>query len=140
MSHESTIVTTEHFAYLAARTQAEDPFVAELKAAAREAGLPPIWVAPEQASLLEVLVKLAGAREVVEVGTLAGSTAIHLARAVGPQGRVRTIEFEPKHAAFARDWCGRSDVADRIEVLEGTGDEHLASTDASSIVDGVSLS
>lgn len=129
MSQTSTPLTPEHFAYVAERTRGEDAFLGELKAAARAAGLPEIWIAPEQASLLQILLKAAGARRVVEVGTLAGVSAIHLARAVPPRergGLVQTIEIDPRRAAFAREWIARSDVADRVEVLEGSGDERLA--------------
>lgn len=119
MSSVSTRVTDRHFAYLAERTQQEDAFLRELKVAAKAAGIPQIWIAPEQASFLQILLRLARAREVVEVGTLAGYSAIAMARALPPDGRVRTIELEPRHAAFAREWIARSDVADRIEVHHG---------------------
>jgi predicted O-methyltransferase YrrM len=119
MSSKSNPVTERHFAYLAERTRQEDAFLRELKAAAAAAGIPGIWIAPEQASFLQILLRAAGARQVVEVGTLAGYSAIAMARALPADGRVRTIEIEPRHAAFAREWIARSDVAGRIEVLEG---------------------
>tara|TARA_R110002072_G_scaffold225505_3_gene382612 strand:- start:1548 stop:2201 length:654 start_codon:yes stop_codon:yes gene_type:complete len=133
MSNDSSVVTAQHFAYLAERTLGEDAFLGDLKAAARADGIPPIWVAPEQASFLQILVKLTNAKNIVEVGTLAGTTAIHLARAAGKGGRVRTIELSEKHADFARDWVQKSDVADRVEVLTGTGDEHLAAMEDGTI-------
>lgn len=128
MSATSTLVTDAHFAYVAERTRGEDAFLADLKRAAGAAGIPPIWVAPEQASFMQILLKAAGARRVVEVGTLAGYSAIALARALPPRaegGLLRTIEIEPRHAAFAREWIGRSDVADRVEVHLGAGAEVL---------------
>ncbi len=121
MSEESSVVTAEHFRYIAERTTREDAFLADLKAAARVAGIPSIWVAPEQASFMQILLKLAHAREVVEVGTLAGYSAIAMARALPADGRVRTIELEPKHVEFAKAWIARSDVAARIEVHAGAG-------------------
>jgi predicted O-methyltransferase YrrM len=105
--------------YLAAHASGDDALLVELKAAAREAGIPPIWIAPEQAAFVGILLQAIGAREVVEVGTLAGYAAIRMARALGPQGRVRTLELDARHAAFARSWIARSDVAGRVEVLEG---------------------
>ncbi len=125
MSDQSSLVTEQHFRYVVERTAREDSFLQELKAAARAAGIPPIWVAPEQASFMQILLRLARATEVVEVGTLAGSTAIVMARALPEGGRVRTIELNPKHAVFAREWTGRSDVAGMIEVHEGPGAEVL---------------
>lgn len=119
MSDQSTALTDAHFAYIAARTPGDDAFLASLKAAAREAGLPSIWIAPEQASFLQIVLKLIGAREVIEVGTLAGYSAISMARALPPGGRVRTVEFDAHHAGFAEAWVAKSDVASKVQVFRG---------------------
>ncbi len=121
MSETSTLVTEEHFHYVAARTTPEDDFLRDLKRAASAAGIPSIWIAPEQASFMQIVLRLAKARDVVEVGTLAGYSAIAMARALPADGRVRTIELEPKHAEFARQWVAKSDVAGRVEVVQGAG-------------------
>ena len=121
MSEVSTEITSEHFRYIAEHTVAEDDFLRQLKQAAAAAGIPAIWIAPEQASFMRILLRLARAREVIEVGTLAGYSAIAMARALPEGGRVRTIEIEPKHAEFAERWIARSDVAGRVQVLRGAG-------------------
>jgi predicted O-methyltransferase YrrM len=127
MSESSTLVTAAHFEYIAKRTAKDDEFLASLKKAAHEAGLPPIWIAPEQGSFMQILLRAAGAREVVEVGTLAGYSAIWMARALPEGGRVRTIEYAKKHADFARAWIAKSDVFDKVQVFEGKGSEVLPS-------------
>lgn len=132
MSESSTVVTEAHFRYVAERTVPEDAFLQDLKAGAKDEGIPPIWIAPEQASFMQVLLKLARAREVVEVGTLAGYSAISMARALPPDGRVRTIELLDKHAEFAERWIARSDVAGRVAVHRGAGAEVLPSFAADS--------
>lgn len=121
MSESSTLVTAEHFRYVAERTTREDDFLRDLKQAAHEAGIPPIWIAPEQASFMQILLRAARARDVVEIGTLAGYSAIAMARALPAGGKVKTIEIEPKHADFAETWFARSDVADRLELHRGAG-------------------
>jgi predicted O-methyltransferase YrrM len=132
MSTTSTAVGPQHFEYIAARTRGEDSFLAELKAAARAAGIPPIWIAPEQASFMQILLKAARAERVVEVGTLAGASAIAMARALPAGGRLVTIELDPRFAAFAEAWVARSDVAARIEVRRGAGKDVLAELPADS--------
>ena len=127
MSEQSTPVSSEHYRYVAAHTTPEDEFLQALKREARAAGIPSIWIAPEQAAFMQILLRLCGAREVIEVGTLAGYSGIAMARALPPGGRVRTIEIEPRHADFAEGWIARSDVADRIQVLRGDGREILPS-------------
>lgn len=125
MSEESTVVRAEHFRYVAERTARDDAFLRDLKEAAREAGLPSIQIAEEQASFMQILLRLRGAREVVEVGTLGGYSAIAMARALPEGGRVRTIEVDPGYADFAERWAARSDVADRVEVHRGDAREVL---------------
>ncbi|MBI5710481.1 MAG: O-methyltransferase [Candidatus Eisenbacteria bacterium] len=132
MSDQSTPVGAEHFRYIAAHTAGDDLFLADLKRAATAGGIPGIWVAPEQASLMQILLRLCRAREVVEVGTLAGYSAIAMARALPEGGRVRTIELDPQRADFAERWIARSDVAGRIEVMRGPAAEVLPRLDADS--------
>jgi O-methyltransferase len=125
MSLTSTPVTAEHFRYLAARTRLEDDFLARLKREAAAAGIPPIAIAPEQASFLAILLKLGGARTVVEVGTLAGYSAIAMARALPDGGRLHTIEIDPARADFAARWIVQSDVAGRVTLHRGAAKEVL---------------
>jgi predicted O-methyltransferase YrrM len=132
MSEEPSATDPRFADYLRARSRGEDEFLRSLKVAARAAGLPAIWIAPEQASFLQVALRAARARTVVEVGTLAGYSAIAMARALPSNGRVITIELDPRHADFAQDWIERSDVRDRIELRRGAGKERLAELAADS--------
>jgi len=121
MSEEPTRVTEAHFRYLAQRTTQEDGFLLDLRISAAKAGIPAISIGPAQAAFLQILLRAAKARHVVEVGTLAGYSAIAMARALPPDGRVLTIEIDPKHAAFAKEWISKSDVAGRVAVHLGAG-------------------
>lgn len=132
MSETSTLVNSEIFRYIAEHTVREDAFLADLKKAAAAAGIPSIWIAPEQASFMQILLKAARVKDVVEVGTLAGYSAIVMARALPPGGKVRTIELDPERAKFARDWVAKSDVAGRVEVHVGPGAEVLKTFAANS--------
>jgi len=97
----------------------EDPVLDAALADSAAAGLPPIEVSPQSAQLLGLLVRIAGARRVLEIGTLGGYSTICLARAVGPDGAVVTLEYEPRHADVARRNLERAGVADRVEILLG---------------------
>jgi predicted O-methyltransferase YrrM len=125
MSANPTPVTAEHLRYLAARTTPEDEFLRALKEAASARGMPAIWISPEQASFMQILLQTAGARTVIEVGTLAGYSAIAMARALPPGGRVHTIEIDPERAAFAAEWADRSDAAGKVFVHVGAGNDVL---------------
>lgn len=132
MSEDATVVTEAHFRYLEERTTQEDDFLRKLRVAASNAELPAISIGPAQAAFLQILLRAAKAKHVVEVGTLAGYSAIAMARALPPDGRVLTIEVEPKHAAFAKKWIGKSDVAGKVAVHLGKGIDVLRTIPARS--------
>lgn len=85
------------------------------------AGVPAIQVGPSEGKLLFLLMRLVGARKVVEVGTLVGYSAIHMARALPEGGRLWSVEYEQKHAELARANIERAKLGDRITVLVGAG-------------------
>ena len=91
-----------------------------------DAGLPSIDVSRAQAELLAILVKISGARRVLEVGTLGGYSTIQLARAVGEQGSVTTLEASLHHAEVAAANLVAAGMSDRVEVQVGQGLELLA--------------
>ena len=126
MTSKADPVTRAHFQYIKERTLAEGTFLAELKQAARDADIPAIWISPAQGSFMQILLRSARVKEVVEVGTLAGYSAITMARALGEGGRVRTIELKEAFADFTEEWVAKSDVAGKVEVHRGTGEAVLA--------------
>jgi predicted O-methyltransferase YrrM len=107
---------TEVDDYLAGALLAPDPVLDAALADADAAGLPQIAVAPNQGKLLNLLARLAGARTILEIGTLGGYSTIWLARALPPGGKLVTCEYEPKHAEVAKANLARAgfgeDVAD----------------------------
>jgi len=80
-----------------------------------EAGLPTIQVSPPQGKLLHLLAKTIDARNILEIGTLGGYSAIWMARALPPGGRLLTLEANAKHAEVARANFARADLAGLIE-------------------------
>lgn len=95
----------------------------------REEGLPEIQISAEQGHLLSLLVRLMGARNVLEIGTLAGYSTVWLARALPPGGRVITLEANARHAEVARATFERAGVSDRVELRLGPALEALARLD-----------
>lgn len=119
MSTVPTQVTAELFNYLIEHSTPEDPFLREVREAATAAGLPAIWISPEQAVFMGILLEISGARKVLEIGTLGGYSAIAMAQAMGPKGHVDTLEIDPNHAAFAREWIAKGNYEARIDVHLG---------------------
>ncbi|MFN3949012.1 O-methyltransferase [Microbacterium sp.] len=116
-------------AFLTDTLVGSDPLLDAALRAQHDAGLPAIEVAPVNAKFLHLLARIAGARRVLEIGTLGGYSTIWLARAVSAEGRVVTIEAEPANARVARANLERAGVADRVEILIGRGADVLPTLD-----------
>lgn len=86
---------------------------------AHNAGLRSIQVSPEAGRLLGILARAVGAKRILEIGTLGGYSAIHLARALPNDGRLITLELDPHHAEVARQNLAAAGVADRVDVRLG---------------------
>jgi caffeoyl-CoA O-methyltransferase len=97
----------------------EDPVLKRVRDRHAQQDLPPIHISPEEGKLLHVLLRAAGARRVLEIGSLAGYSGIWLARALPAGGMLTTIEKQPAHAALARQAYAEAGVADRVGLVEG---------------------
>ena len=89
------------------------------------AGLPAINVSPNQGKFLYLLAKIAGAKNILEIGTLGGYSSIWLARALPENGRLITLEFEPKHAEIARINIKEAGLTDKIDIRVGAAIDTL---------------
>jgi len=95
-------------------------------ASAARAGLPAIAVAPAQGRMLQVLARAIGARRILEIGTLAGYSAIWLARSLPADGRLVTLEIDPERAQVARENLAKAGLSEKSEVIVGRASESLA--------------
>jgi len=89
------------------------------------AGLPAISVSPNQGKFLQILAQIAGARSVLEIGTLGGYSTIWLARGLGAGGRIITLEVDANHAKVAELNVLRAGFQDVVEVRVGNALETL---------------
>src|SRR3990172_4227668 len=108
-----------------------DPFARVYRASNehREAHGPACEVYPSEPAkmrLLAGLVRAAGACRILEIGCGLGYSALWLADAAGPDGRVETIDRFPEHAAPARRYAQEAGLAGRPNVIEGEGGDGLA--------------
>lgn len=99
--------------------------------------MPAIQVSPSDGRTVEVLLLMIGARRVVEIGTLAGYSAIRIARALPEGGRLFSIEYDPLHAAVARESLAAAGLRGRVTVLVGAGVDVLPKLEAEGPFDAV---
>lgn len=99
-----------------------------LQAALRDseaAGLPHISVTASQGKFLQLLAEIQGARNILEIGTLAGYSTIWLARALPEDGRLISLEYSAKHAEVATRNIARAGLERIVEVRVGPALESL---------------
>ena len=113
--------------YIADRLIAADPALEAVLAANRAANLPAIDVAPNQGKLLQLIARIAGAKRILEIGTLGGYSTIWLAGALPAEGRLVTLERDPHHAAVARDNIVRAGFGAIVALIEGNAVDSLQS-------------
>lgn len=112
-------------AYLTELLIGHDPGLEQAVADQNDAGLPAIEVAPVHGKLLHLVARMSGARRVLEVGTLGAYSTIWLARGIPSDGRVVTIEAEPRNADLARANLDRAGVGDKVDIRIGRGADVL---------------
>ncbi|HMH33664.1 MAG TPA: O-methyltransferase [Puia sp.] len=83
------------------------------------AHIPQISVSPNQGKFLHVLARACQAKSILEIGTLGGYSTIWMARALPANGRLITLEVDPKHAAVAQDNFTRAGLDGLIEIRIG---------------------
>lgn len=111
--------------YLGEVFGAEDEGLRALTEAAAAAGLPPIAITAEVGRLLTLLTSLTPGRRALELGTLAGYSAVWIARGLAPDGRLVTVEKEPRHAEVARRGIAGCGESPRVEVRVGDAIEAI---------------
>jgi predicted O-methyltransferase YrrM len=104
----------------------EDPGLERIREVMVREGLPNIQLPRITARTVQLLLRAVGARRVLEVGTLAGYSALWIVRALPEGGRLLTVEKDPARAELARRLLEEAGVGDRVEVMVGEARRLLA--------------
>lgn len=124
------IVRPELEDYAEAVTTPHDELLARLADETRRSlPSPEMLCGPVVGRFLQTLVFASGARRVLEIGTYSGYSAISMAGGLPPDGRIDTLELEPRHAELARRYITEAGLADRVTVHLGPALDTLATLD-----------
>lgn len=117
-------------AYIADKLVGDDTTMAAVLEANAKGKLMPIDVSPAQGKFLELLVRITGARRVLEVGTLGGYSTIWMARALPADGKIVTLEYSQFHAMVARGNFKGAGVAEKVDLRVGAALDTLPGVEA----------
>ncbi len=109
----------ELYEYIVSTFAEEDDILKSVIASTGKNDMPQIQVSPENGKFLQLLIKIIGAKRVLEIGTLAGYSSIWMARGLPADGKLVTLEFEKKHAEVAADNFKKAGLENKIEIIMG---------------------
>ncbi|TLP74178.1 O-methyltransferase [Nesterenkonia sphaerica] len=113
--------------YLAQKLVDEDHALRTARESSSDTLYPGIDVTPTMGGFLALLVQITGAVRILEIGTLAGYSALWMARAAGPGARVITCELEERNADIAQENIDRAGLGEQIQILRGPAAETMQS-------------
>ena len=131
MATHSTFLTPALNDYITSLFSAEDPFLHDLNIEAHAAGIPAISISPEQTGFLQVLLRSMQARRVLEIGSLAGYSAITMARALPADGCVTCLELQADWCAFITRKATEAGLGGVVHARSGPALDTLAAMRAS---------
>jgi predicted O-methyltransferase YrrM len=127
MSVQPTLISREISEYILTKFSCEDEFLEQLRAEAKENGIPEICISPEQGSFLQFLVKAANTKRVLEIGSLAGYSSITIARALPDDAKLTALEIELEYAHFIRRKVHEAGLEHKIHVINTNALNYLDS-------------
>jgi predicted O-methyltransferase YrrM len=119
MANRTIALTDRLHDYLVDVSVREPPLLRELREETAALPMAMMQISAEQGQFMRLLVELIGARRAVEVGTFTGYSALCVAEAMGPQGRLVCCDVSPDHTAVARRYWARAGLTERIDLRLG---------------------
>ena len=136
MAPRSFLLSDALHDYVVDHTVPVDPVMARLTERTVALGdVAGMQVGPDQAAFLTMLTRFAGVARAVEVGTFTGTSALCIARGMGPGGSLICCDVSEEWTAIARDAWTEAGVADRIDLRIGPGQETLAALPSEPVLD-----
>jgi len=126
MSARPTPLTHALHDYLLAHGVRETDTMRRLRAETAGHEWAMMQISPEQGALMALMAELTGARRALEVGVFTGYSALVVAQAMGPEGRLTALDIDADHSATARRFWAEAGLAERIELRLGDARESLA--------------
>jgi len=118
---KSVPLNDELYNYILDKFVPEESLLEELIEETKRLGYPLIQIAPEQGKLLYLICKMIKAETALEIGTLTGFSGIFIARGLSENGKLTTVDIEPKHIELAIKYFDKAGFRNKIEVVVSAG-------------------
>ena len=127
---EQNLMLHDYDRYISGLFANEDDVLKFARAEMQRENLPEINISASEGKVLQVLARMIGARRILEIGTLGAYSTIWLARALPPDGKLITLEINPRFATVARRSLKRAKLLDQVEIKVGSALDLLAQLEA----------
>lgn len=123
---KGSVISEQDYKYISEKFAADQvQLMKRMKRRADEEGLPEIMISGEQAKVLRLLVQIHQPSRCLDIGTLFGFSAAILARAMGEEGQVVTMERNEDHLNVAEENFRELGLEDQITTISGNAVEEL---------------
>jgi len=117
MSNRTLTLTDALYDYVLAHSLREHPAQTALRDATRGHERASMQISPEQGQFMALLVKLMGARNTIEIGVFTGYSALSVALALPPGGRVLACDISDEYTRVGKPFWQQAGVADKIDLV-----------------------
>jgi predicted O-methyltransferase YrrM len=129
MSSRTLNLTDDLVDYVRRYGVREHPALARLRDDTSSMPVAQMQIAPEQGAFMALLVRLIGARRILEIGTFTGYSSTAMALALPPDGRIMCLDVSEEWTSRAQEAWAEAGVADRAELRIGPAAESLETLD-----------
>src|ERR1700731_2843268 len=127
---EQRSMLQDYDGYISELFAPEDEALKSARAEMLRAAMPEINVSASEGKVLHVMARIIGAKRILEIGTLGAYSTIWLARALPSDGKLITLEINPRYATVARRSLKRAKLLDQVEIKVGSALDLLAQLEA----------
>ena len=117
MSNRTLSIDDRLYDYLCAVSVDESPLLKKLREETRDVEFSNMQIAPEQGQFMNLLVKLVGAKQAIEIGTYTGYSSICIASALQENGHLLCCDSSEEWTLMARRYWVEAQLEDRISLI-----------------------
>jgi predicted O-methyltransferase YrrM len=125
MSSQSIGLDNTLYEYLLSVSLREHPVLTALRQRTASLDMAQMQVSPEQGQFMALLMKLTGAKKALEVGVFTGYSALSVALALPPEGRLVACDVSQEYTAIARQYWQEAGVSDKIDLRIAAAEDTL---------------
>lgn len=125
MSNRTLNLNEAVYKYLLEHSLRESPLLKQVREETAALEMARMQISPEQGQFLNLLIRLIGARQVIEIGVFTGYSTLCMAEALPADGHLIACDINKEWTDMARDYWQQAGVQEKIELVLSPADKTL---------------